>query len=602
MISPESVERVRAGGGHRRGRLRAHRPAAPGRALRRPLPLPRGADALVLGRPAGEALLLLRLRGRRRRVPLRRGEGGAGVHRRRRAAGRALRGRARARARGPAGGGEAAQRRAARRGAGAHRGLLRELPLGLARRRRRRASTCWARARRGGAARVRRRLRAERLGPGADARPAGRVQRRGAARRPGWCSGDGGGGEYDRFRSRITFPVRDRRGRVVGFGGAGDARRAGRRSTSTRPRPSCSARAACSTGSTGRKAAIAKAGRAVVVEGYTDVLALHQAGIEEAVGGDGDGDHRGPGGGALGDGRGGRAGARRRLRGAGGDAAGAAGGGGAAGCGSGWRRCRPARTRRRCWPRRTAVPSASGSWSRARSSWPSSRSGWCSTATDDASPAERDRALREVAPVLAGMGETASRDELVRRVAERLDLEPAMVIGRVATRRRSGGPGEAPARGGSARRRAPAGRADLSGAARAGVAGDVHRPAGGGRGVPRAADRRAPLADRSARARDWLRDHLEDPVVGPAARRRRAGLAGHRAGDGGPRASPPRREAMELNFMLLEQRRLEARIGAGGGERRLRAPGRAEPRAGGAGRADRAGRAGRGMTCDGSCA
>ena len=32
------------------------------------------------------------------------------------------------------------------------------------------------------------------------------------------------------------------------------------------------------------KAAIAKAGRAVVVEGYTDVLALHQAGVEEAVG------------------------------------------------------------------------------------------------------------------------------------------------------------------------------------------------------------------------------------------------------------------------------------------------------------------------------
>src|SRR5262249_58468509 len=32
------------------------------------------------------------------------------------------------------------------------------------------------------------------------------------------------------------------------------------------------------------KGAIAKAGRAVVVEGYTDVLALHQAGIEEAVG------------------------------------------------------------------------------------------------------------------------------------------------------------------------------------------------------------------------------------------------------------------------------------------------------------------------------
>ena len=71
---------------------------------------------------------------------------------------------------------------------------------------------------------------------------------------------------------------------------------------------------------------------------------------------------------------------------------------------------------------------------------------WCSTRTDVASPAERDRALGEVAPVLAGMGETASRDDLVRRVAERLDLEPAMVMGRVmAARPPSGGPEREPA-------------------------------------------------------------------------------------------------------------------------------------------------------------
>ena len=62
--------------------------------------------------------------------------------------------------------------------------------------------------------------------------------------------------------------------------------------------------------------------------------------------------------------------------------------------------------------------------------------------TDTGSPAERDRALGEVAPVIAAMGESISRDDLVRRVAERLDLEPAMVMGRVtAARPLSGGPG-----------------------------------------------------------------------------------------------------------------------------------------------------------------
>ena len=65
--------------------------------------------------------------------------------------------------------------------------------------------------------------------------------------------------------------------------------------------------------------------------------------------------------------------------------------------------------------------------------------------TDVASPAERDRALAEVAPILAAMGEAASRDDLVRRVAERLDLEPAMVMGRVvAARPVSGGAERSP--------------------------------------------------------------------------------------------------------------------------------------------------------------
>ena len=49
-----------------------------------------------------------------------------------------------------------------------------------------------ARAGRGGAARLRRRLRAERLGHGAAARPAGRLQRRGAARRRAGAARRGG--------------------------------------------------------------------------------------------------------------------------------------------------------------------------------------------------------------------------------------------------------------------------------------------------------------------------------------------------------------------------------------------------------------------------
>ena len=57
---------------------------------------------------------------------------------------------------------------------------------------------------------------------------------------------------------------------------------------------------------------------------------------------------------------------------------------------------------------------------------------------DLSSPAERDRALAELAPVLAEMGESVSREELVRRVAGRLDVDPAMVIGRIASARERG--------------------------------------------------------------------------------------------------------------------------------------------------------------------
>src|ERR671911_2721376 len=90
------------------------------------------------------------------------------------------------------------------------------------------------------------------------------------------------GGHYDRFRSRITFPIRDQRGRVLGFG-------ARALSPDSKPKylnsPEGELYRKSSTlyGIDRARGPIAKARRAIVVEGYTDVLALHQAGVEEAV-------------------------------------------------------------------------------------------------------------------------------------------------------------------------------------------------------------------------------------------------------------------------------------------------------------------------------
>src|SRR5215212_6460293 len=90
------------------------------------------------------------------------------------------------------------------------------------------------------------------------------------------------GGHYDRFRSRITFPIRDQRGRVLGFG-ARALRADSKPKYLNSPEGELYRKSHTLYGIDRARGPIAKARRAIVVEGYTDVLALHQAGVEEAV-------------------------------------------------------------------------------------------------------------------------------------------------------------------------------------------------------------------------------------------------------------------------------------------------------------------------------
>jgi DNA primase len=90
------------------------------------------------------------------------------------------------------------------------------------------------------------------------------------------------GSHYDRFRGRIMFPLADRRGRVLGFGAR--AMRDGQG-------PKYLNSSESKLFHKGRQlfgihlahGPAVKSGRIVAVEGYTDVLALHQAGMRDSV-------------------------------------------------------------------------------------------------------------------------------------------------------------------------------------------------------------------------------------------------------------------------------------------------------------------------------
>jgi DNA primase len=92
------------------------------------------------------------------------------------------------------------------------------------------------------------------------------------------------GGVQDAFRGRIIFPLADQRGRILGF--AGRALREGdnpKYLNTAENRAVGFHKGQMLYGMDKARAAAMKAERFVVVEGYTDVLALHQAGVPESV-------------------------------------------------------------------------------------------------------------------------------------------------------------------------------------------------------------------------------------------------------------------------------------------------------------------------------
>ena len=240
---------------------------------------------------------------------------------------------------------------------------------------------------------------------------------------------------FDRFRERIMFPSADARGRVVGFGARAMRDNQPPKYLNTSDGEIYHKRAQL-FGIHLARASASRAGRIVLVEGYTDVLALHQAGLRNAVGIMGtalteeqvaelervakvlelalDSD---------------RAGQDAMLR--------------AAGIASG----------RKLELRVVALPEgmdpaelieregADALRARVEQSVPFAafRVDRILAGADTGSAEGRDRAVADLAPVLAELPPSVLREELVRRVAGRLDLSQARLAALLSGERGEGG-------------------------------------------------------------------------------------------------------------------------------------------------------------------
>jgi DNA primase len=378
-----------------------------------------------------------------------------------------------------------------------------------------------------------------------------------------------GRGDYDAFRSRIMFPIRDARGRVQGFGGRAvlpDQKPKYKNS----PEGELYRKRRTLFGIDRARPAITKAGRAAVVEGYTDVLACHQAGITEAVAVMGtaitpeqvkilaaytdevvlalDAD---------------RSGREAMLR--------------AQTVASGKRvRLRVARLPEGEDPAdlltdgdEAARRDASERFREAVSDaeeLPVFHARTLLADADTGSPAGRDRALDEVVPVIAAMPDSITREELMREVADRLAADPGLVARRVAGLGRRGGATDERPAGAPEKPALPGGRA----AARPMSAREHREEALLAMCVAAPADGREYLERLTAehfsspvavKAWTWLRAHPEDPTDGLERDDEELWAYVTRVAMRSER-EPASAGAMELNFLELELARLDDQIAA----------------------------------------
>ena len=380
------------------------------------------------------------------------------------------------------------------------------------------------------------------------------------------------GGWMDHFRARIMFPIRDGRGRMQGFGGRA-TRKEQRAKYVNSPDGELFHKSRTLYAIEKARGAMAKKGRAVVVEGYTDVIAAHQAGVEETVAVMGTAitpdqvkllaAHTGEVVLAL---DADRAGREAMLR-----AQGVAAG-------------------KRVRLRVAAMPEGEDPADMLGGEGPGSSAAerfeklvedavdlsvfHVGTLLDDAdlaTPDGRDRALDEVVPVLKAMPDSITRDELVRDVGERLGADPGLVARRLAAAPKTPrlAPVPAPAEPSDDEgEESPFAPTDAAEAPRV-LSTQERREAGllkmciadpaHGRDYIAKLKREHLSTPAMGRVRDWLAEHLEEPMKGlpeeDVELTRIVSRLADRAAD-----EPASPEAMEMSFLQLEQGALERRI------------------------------------------